>query len=68
MDGADRIGIVEHGRLCFLGTVSELREQLAAHHSSLEHLFLELTQANGRPKEAEPIEEKPAGEPERAGP
>jgi ABC-2 type transport system ATP-binding protein len=52
---ADRIGIVDHGRLCFLGTVDELRQQLAAKHSSLEHLFLELTRSNGRPVDGSPI-------------
>ena len=51
---ADRIGIVDHGRLCFLGTVDELRRQLAAKHSSLENLFLELTRSNGRPVEGPP--------------
>lgn len=49
---ADRIGIVDHGKLCFLGTVTELEEKLVAKNSSLEHLFLELTRSNnGRPKE-----------------
>jgi ABC-2 type transport system ATP-binding protein len=46
---ADRIGIMDHGRLRFLGTVSELRERSAARHTSLESLFLELTRGgNGR--------------------
>jgi ABC-2 type transport system ATP-binding protein len=41
---ADRIGIMDHGRLYFLGTVSELQRGLASHHTSLESLFLELLQ------------------------
>jgi len=40
---APRIGIMNHGRLHFLGTVGQLREELASHHASLEPLFLELT-------------------------
>ena len=40
---ADRIGIMDHGRLHFLGTVAELQRELASHHASLEALFLELT-------------------------
>ncbi len=39
---ADRIGILNHGRLVCLGTMSELRKQAAAQHS-LEDIFLELT-------------------------
>ena len=44
---ADRIGIVESGELRFLGTVAELQHELALPHTSLEHLFLELTEGNG---------------------
>ena len=48
---ADRIGIMDRGRLYFLGTVSELQHGLASHHTSLEPLFLELIQSgNGREK------------------
>jgi ABC-2 type transport system ATP-binding protein len=43
---ADRIGIMEHGRLCFLGTVDQLRCESASHHTSLETLFLQLTGGN----------------------
>ena len=43
---ADRIGIMDHGRLHFLGTVSELQRELASRETSLESLFLELT--NGK--------------------
>ena len=44
---ADRIGIVSQGRLHFLGTVSELRRELSSQHTSLESLFLELTEGGG---------------------
>jgi ABC-2 type transport system ATP-binding protein len=40
---ADRVGIVDEGRLRFLGTIDELREQVAAHDASLEHLYLRFT-------------------------
>ena len=40
---ADRIGILNWGRLDFLGTLAELRQELSAPHQALEHLFLELT-------------------------
>jgi ABC-2 type transport system ATP-binding protein len=40
---ADRIGIVDHGKLLFVATTAELRANLSAKHVSLEHLFLELT-------------------------
>jgi ABC-2 type transport system ATP-binding protein len=48
---ADRIGIVDAGRVSFLGTVGELRAQLAAPGAALEPLFLQLT-GNGAAKEA----------------
>jgi ABC-2 type transport system ATP-binding protein len=48
---ADRIGIMDHGRLHFLGTVAELQRELASRHTSLEPLFLELIQSgNGKSK------------------
>lgn len=43
---ADRIGILDRGRLMFLGTVAELEHQLQLHESSLERLFLELTSSD----------------------
>ena len=43
---ADRIGIIDHGRLLFLGTLDELRLARADRHTSLEQLFLEMT-SNG---------------------
>lgn len=45
---AERIGIMDHGRLHFLGTVGDLQAELASSHTSLEHLFLELTSGNGK--------------------
>lgn len=40
---ADRIGIVEHGRLIGLGTLETLRK-MASHEGSLEDVFLKLTE------------------------
>lgn len=40
---AGRLGIVGHGRLLCVGTLAELRGRLAAEHSSLEQLFLDVT-------------------------
>ncbi|HYW80164.1 MAG TPA: ABC transporter ATP-binding protein [Thermoguttaceae bacterium] len=49
---ADRIGIVDQGRLKFLGSVAQLREEMASHQASLERLFLDMTdQSNGRSAE-----------------
>ncbi len=39
---ADRVGIVDHGQLQFLGTLDELRERVAT-QGSLEHLYLSFT-------------------------
>jgi len=41
---ADRIGIIDHARLRFLGTVDQLEKQMQRPSSSLEQLFLELTE------------------------
>lgn len=43
---ADRIGILDHGKLMFLGTVTELEQELQLHSTSLEQLFLQLTDGN----------------------
>ena len=40
---ADRMGIMVQGNLKFLGTVSELREQVDMETRSLENLYLEIT-------------------------
>ena len=39
---ADRIGVIHHGRMLFLGTIGQLRESLAR-DGNLEDLFLQLT-------------------------
>ena len=43
---ADRIGIMDRGRLRFLGSVAELQHELESPHDALEPLFLELTSGN----------------------
>jgi ABC-2 type transport system ATP-binding protein len=40
---SDRIGIVDQGDLKFLGTLAELRNQVATEHMSLEDLYLQIT-------------------------
>jgi ABC-2 type transport system ATP-binding protein len=40
---ADRVGIVDQGRLRFLGTIDELRARVASRETSLEHLYLSFT-------------------------
>jgi ABC-2 type transport system ATP-binding protein len=40
---ADRVAIVDRGRLCCCGTVAELREQFVREHTSLEQMFLHIT-------------------------
>jgi len=40
---ADRIGVIHHGRILFLGTIAELKERMAR-DGSLEELFLLLTE------------------------
>jgi ABC-2 type transport system ATP-binding protein len=47
---ADRVGIIQRGRLLFQGTVPELRElQHGPDGSSLEDLFLQLTETSEQP-------------------
>lgn len=43
---ADRIGIVDRGRLLCVGTLDELRQSLSQQHTSLEQMFLEVTAAS----------------------
>jgi ABC-2 type transport system ATP-binding protein len=45
---ADRIGVLNSGHLRFLGTLAELRREMAAPDAALEPLFLELTGGNHR--------------------
>ena len=50
---ADRIGILDRGRLQFLGSIAQLRKELASPQTSLESLFLRLTGgSNGMPAPA----------------
>jgi len=44
---ADRVGIMVRGQLRFLGTIAELREQMALESTTLERLYLELTAPRG---------------------
>jgi ABC-2 type transport system ATP-binding protein len=45
---ADRVGIMVRGQLRFLGTVAELREQMALEATSFEQLYLEVTSPRSR--------------------
>ena len=58
---ADRIGILDAGRLHFLGTTDELQQGLSSPHVSLESLFLQLIDgSNGEPvRTKEPQRERP---------
>ena len=56
---ADRIGIVDHGRMLAMGTLGQLRTQVQ-HHGPLEELFLRLT-GDQRPKTDTAIESELAG-------
>ncbi len=59
---AHRIGIIDRGRLCFLGTVDRLQQELAAPERSLEQLFLTLTSdGDGRAPAQVPMDSREAG-------
>ncbi len=45
---ADKIGVIDRGRLIFLGTQDELERELSAGKTSLEQLFLQLTAESGQ--------------------
>jgi len=51
---ADRLGIMVRGRLRFLGTVPELREQMALETTSLEQLYLRITSPTDESAAADP--------------
>ena len=58
---ADRIGIVDRGRLLCVGTLDELRQSLSQRHTSLEQMFLEVTAASSEAETpAEPVEQQPS--------
>ena len=42
----DRIGIIDHGQLNFVGTLDQLKHKLEQHESTLEQMFLKLTASN----------------------
>ena len=52
---ADRIGIMDTGRLHFLGTLPELLRKSSLEHRSLESLYLELTDGRGVCRDAAPL-------------
>jgi ABC-2 type transport system ATP-binding protein len=54
---ATRIGVIDQGKLLFLGTVEELRQYLSAAESNLEDLFLRLTDSDDD-GESEPVPEE----------
>jgi ABC-2 type transport system ATP-binding protein len=43
---SDRIGIMSHGRLLFDGTIDELRSRFPTNHSSLETMYLAMTETS----------------------
>lgn len=49
---ADRMAIVDRGRLRCVGTLDELRRDVARRHTSLEQLFLDATAANPEMQDA----------------
>lgn len=51
---ADRIGIVDRGRLRCVGTLADLRNELAQEHTTLEQLFLDVTDSGGGTGAANP--------------
>jgi len=60
---ATRIGIVDRGRIKFLGTKAQLQQLLALPHTSLEQLFLQLTEGNHQPTRVQGDGVSPAASP-----
>jgi ABC-2 type transport system ATP-binding protein len=60
---ADRVGIMVRGQLRFLGTVAELRDQMAVETMSLENLYLELTAGHPRAADAGRPGQPPVSQP-----
>jgi ABC-2 type transport system ATP-binding protein len=48
---ADRIGIVDRGKLLCVGTLAEIQRSLEKQHTNLEQLFLEVTAASGEDRQ-----------------
>jgi ABC-2 type transport system ATP-binding protein len=61
---ADRLGVIHKGRLRFWGTMDQLQQQLLRRETSLERMFLELTDSvdllNGPPPVAKAAKRTPA--------
>ncbi len=49
----DRIGIIDHGKIKFVGTIEDLKKSLAQQQSTLERMFLELTESGEDPASAD---------------
>lgn len=43
---ADRVGIMDRGKLRFLGTLDQLRDQMSLQTMNLEQLYLQLTSSS----------------------
>ncbi len=59
---ADRVGIVNQGKLRFLGTIDELRQRVATTDTSLESLYLSFTASDQAASAAEGLAELSAAE------
>jgi ABC-2 type transport system ATP-binding protein len=57
---SDRVGIMNHGRLVYDGTISELRQRFGTSAPSLEAMFLSITAQSGNDRQAN-NDSQPAG-------
>jgi ABC-2 type transport system ATP-binding protein len=64
---ADRVGVLEQGKLRFLGTIDELRSHLSTEQTSLEQLYLNLT-AEVDPSGDDFARPKPSASPQTSTP